>query len=305
MRVLMIFIDGIGLGVDDPQTNPFAVINAPTLHSLSGGKRWVASTPRVESDRAIFLPTDAVLGIEKLVPASGTGQATILTGRNIPQEIGEHYGPKPNQATRDILDVDNLFITLTKAGLSSAYITPYPSSLIAAIDRGRRLPSSLQYSALAAGLSLRTETDYLAGQAISPDWTGQGWHDHLGFPDAPLYTPYEAGAKLAQLAQDYTFTFFSTWITDEIGHRGTVADGVDYMERTDAAIHGLLDHWDDSQGLVVITADHGNMEDMSHRKHTKNLIPTVAIGGGREEFARDFHSLADITPGILRVLEQL
>jgi hypothetical protein len=302
MRVILIFIDGIGLGPDDPQTNPFAAMSAPTLHGLAGGQRWLASTPRTESDHAIFLPTDTVLGIEKLLPASGTGQATILTGRNIPQEIGEHYGPKPNEATRLILDQDNLFITLRDAGLQSAYITPYPSSLMAAIERRRRLPSSLQYAARAAQVPLRTETEYLAGQAISPDWTGQGWRDHLGFPDAPVYSPYEAGARLATLAQAYDFTFFSTWLTDEIGHRGTLAEGVAFMERTDEALRGLLDHWSLDEGLVVITSDHGNMEDMSRRKHTKNLIPTLAIGAGRGEFANGFHSLADITPGILRVL---
>jgi hypothetical protein len=302
MSVLMIFLDGIGLGQDDPEINPFARLEAPTLHSFSGGQRWLEGLGRIESERAIFLPTDAVLGVEKMLPGSGTGQATILTGRNIPQEIGEHYGPKPNIATRQILEEDNLFLTLAWHKRRGSLITPYPPKLRHDIGRGKTLPSSLQYAALTAKVPLLTEEDYMAGRAISPDWTGEGWRNFLGFPEAPLYTPYEAGRRLAQLSREADFTLFSTWITDEIGHRGTVEQGVEFMQKTDQALQGLLEEWRDEDGLVVITSDHGNLELMSRRKHTANLIPTVAIGGGREVFAQDFYSLADITPGIMRVL---
>jgi len=302
MSVILIFLDGIGLGDDDPAINPFAVMETPTLHSLSNGQRWLRNTPRLESERAIFLPTDTVLGIEARRPQSGSGQATILTGRNIPQEIGEHWGPKPNEPTRKILDYDNIFIRLKNAGRDAALVTPYPPGLHQAIARGKRLPSSIQYSVLAAGFPLYTEREYYEGNAVSPDWTGEGWTQNLGYPDAPTYTPYEAGTLLASLGKQHDFTMFSTWITDEIGHRGPFEAGVEFMQKTDAVLRGLLDHWSDDDGLVVITSDHGNMEVQGDRKHTKNLIPTIAIGGGRHTFAEGFRSLQDITPGILRVL---
>ena len=54
MHVLLIFIDGIGLGADDPAINPFAAANTPTLHALAGNQRWLGSTPRTDSARAIF-----------------------------------------------------------------------------------------------------------------------------------------------------------------------------------------------------------------------------------------------------------
>src|SRR5690349_3223338 len=97
MRILLIFIDGIGLGDDDPAHNPFAVANTPTLHALARGHRWLRDTGRVESARATFIPTDARFGVEGR-PQSATGQAVILTGRNVSAEIGEHYGPRPNPA---------------------------------------------------------------------------------------------------------------------------------------------------------------------------------------------------------------
>ena len=46
-HILALFLDGIGLGADDPRVNPFAVADLPTLHSLSNGKRWLANTDAV------------------------------------------------------------------------------------------------------------------------------------------------------------------------------------------------------------------------------------------------------------------
>jgi hypothetical protein len=304
MHVLVIFLDGIGLGVDDPQTNPFAVMNTPTLHQLSGGRRWLRDTPLTETKRAIFIPTDASLGIPGR-PQSATGQGAIITGRNIPALIGEHYGPRPTQAIRELIAETNIFKTLVAHQKTAALINPFPPPFHHALARGKRLPSSIQYGLLSAGLELFTQHEYYAGEAISPDWTGVGWTEFLGFPDAPTYSPIEAGRLLAKLAMQRDFSFFSSWITDEIGHRGPLEDGVRYMETFDVVLGSLLEVWDDSQGLILIISDHGNMEDLSSRKHTENLIPTVAIGEGRHSFAEGFSDLTHITPGILRVLNLL
>lgn len=301
MHHIIIFLDGIGLGEDDPNINPFAVLDAPTLHSLSSGQRWLGTTPRLESERAIFIPTDTQLGIEGR-PQSATGQATILTGKNIPSIIGKHYGPKPTPDIRAILAEDNLFKRLVLAGHSATLINPYPPAFFAAIERGKRLPSSIQDAVLAADLPLRTEQDYYAGRAISPDWTGEGWTRFLGYEDAPTYHPQEAGKRLGQLAREHTLTFFSTWITDEIGHRGPFEQAVAFMQTFDSVMQGLLAEWKDEDGLIIITSDHGNMEVQGDRRHTKNPVPTVVIGQARHHFAEGFQSLIDITPNLLRII---
>ncbi len=301
MHHIIIFLDGIGLGDDDPAINPFAAIEAPTLHALAGGQRWLKSTPYTESERAIFIPTDPRLGI-KGRPQSATGQAAILTGRNVPAELGEHYGPKPNAPIRAILDEGNLFKRITSAGLSATLINPYPPPFFEGINSGKRLPSSIQHAVLSAGIKLKTEQDYYRREAISPDWTGIGWSTFLGYTDAPTYTPQAAGQHLAHLARQHNLTFFSTWITDEIGHRGPFEDGVAYMQTFDGVMDGLLSMWDDSDGLIVIISDHGNMERLGDRRHTENDVPTVVIGQARHEFAHGFGQLTDITPNLLRVM---
>lgn len=300
-RVLLIFLDGIGLGDDDPTLNPFAAAHTPTLNMLAGGRRWLRDTPRVDTGRALFIPTDPRLGVAGR-PQSATGQAAILTGRNVAAAIGEHYGPRPNRPVRAILDADNLFKRLTAHGKSAALINAYPPGFFRALESGRRLPSSIQQAVLAAGLPLFTEREIYAGTALSPDWTGEGWRNELGYSDTPLYGRAEAGAKLAALAMQRDFTFFSHWVSDVIGHRGPFERGVALLELFDAVMAGLLDAWDDNAGLIVITSDHGNMEDLSVRKHTQNDVPTVAIGAARHLFADGLHDLTGITPGVLRVM---
>ena len=301
-RVLLIFLDGIGLGDDDPATNPFAVAHTPTLHALAGGQRWLCSTPCVDTGRALFIPTDPCMGVSGR-PQSATGQATILTGRNIPAEIGEHYGPRPNAPVRAILDNDNLFKRVVAGGGSAALINAYPPRFHELVARGKRLPSSIQQSVLAAGLPLFTEAEVYAGTAMSPDWTGEGWRSELGYDDTPVYERAEAGRLLADLTMQRNFTFFSHWVTDTIGHRGPFEHGVALLELFDAVLAGLLAVWDDDAGLVVITSDHGNMENLGTRHHTENNVPTVAIGAARHLFADGLTDLTGITPGVLRVLD--
>ncbi|GAB4545886.1 MAG: metalloenzyme [Anaerolineae bacterium] len=301
MHVLLIFLDGIGLGAADAEINPFAAANTPTLNALAGGRRWLADTPRHDNGRAYFVPTDACLGVPGR-PQSATGQASMMTGRNVPREIGEHYGPYPNAPIRSILAEDNLFMRLRIAGKTAARLDAYPPPYLAAIERGKRLRTGLGQAAHEGGVSARTANDLLTGRALSADFTGEGWRSVLGYLDAPLYSPEASGALMVKLAREVNFAMFGTWITDEIGHRGDLARGVAFIERFDQVMAGVLSAWDDSDGVVIVCSDHGNFEDLSIRQHTLNLVPTVIIGRERAQLADQIHALTDLTPAILRYL---
>jgi 2,3-bisphosphoglycerate-independent phosphoglycerate mutase len=294
-HILLIFLDGIGLGDDDSTTNPFAAANTPTLDALAGGHRWLRSAGWQHSERAIFVPTDPRMGVPGK-PQSASGQAAILTGRNVPQIIGEHYGPRPNPPIRALLAEDNFFKQVVTYGLTAALIEAYPPPFHASINSGKRLRSSYQQALHEAGLPLFGENSIYSGDALAVDWTGEGWRTHLGYTDSPIYTPEQAGKQMVTIATRYSFAFFSHWMTDTIGHRGTVEDGARMLETFDGVMKGALEAWDDAGGLIVITSDHGNLEDMTHRKHTENDVPTVIIGKGKEEFAQGLRTLADLMP---------
>lgn len=290
--VHLFFMDGVGMGGDDPEINPFVTAVMPTLTTLLG-EGWYLPNGRLITERASLIPTDANLGMPRK-PQSATGQAAILTGRNVPQIIGEHYGPKPNQAVRDVLAEGTLFSEVVANGGQAALISPYPQGYYEAINRGKRRYSSVPQAAVNAGLSLMTAADLRHGRAVSPGFTGQGWHDFLGYTDIPLLTLEEAGRQIANIAQDYTFSFFEHWPSDRAGHRGSLAEAVKHLELIDGALGGLLEAWDDETGLLIITSDHGNIEEKNQRNHTRNPVPTILVGSGSQTLAEQINDLTDI-----------
>jgi 2,3-bisphosphoglycerate-independent phosphoglycerate mutase len=297
VSILFLFLDGVGLGAPDPATNPFVTAELPTLRALVGGQGLVAGTPATETERALFIPTDAGLGVAGL-PQSATGQATLLTGQNVPRANGGHWGPKPNLAIAALLRSDNVFLRLRQRGRSAALLNAYPQRYFDAIDSGRRNYSAVPLAVTSAGLRLFATADLRAGRALSADFTAEGWPEG----EAPRYSPRAAGQKLAELAGGYDFAFFEFWLSDYIGHRGSLDEACGMLERLDAVLAGLLAAWDHAAGLIIITADHGNLEDLSHRHHTPNRVPTFLIGRGRHAFGEGLTDLTHFTPAILEAL---
>jgi 2,3-bisphosphoglycerate-independent phosphoglycerate mutase len=301
MFVHLCFMDGVGLGDPDPALNPFVPAHMPHLETLLGEGWFLRQRGRITTARASLAPTDATLGVAGR-PQSATGQATILTGRNVPQLVGEHYGPKPNAAVAEIVRSGNLFQEVVAAGGTAALITPYPQGYFDHIESGRRLLSSVPLAAVSAGLPLMTAADLRAGRAVSPDFTGQGWRDHLGYNDIPVLALAQAGRRIAAVARQYTFSFFEHWPTDRSGHRGSLAQAVRHLEMLDEALGGLLEAWDDSAGLLIITSDHGNIEEKNHRRHSRNPVPTILVGRRHAELAETIHDLTGIAAVVRETL---
>jgi hypothetical protein len=277
-RVVVLFLDGVGLGDDDPLVNPLAAADLPVLARLLDGRWLVAGHGRIDAAGATMVPTDAGLGVPGR-PQSATGQTALLTGRNAPKIIGGHYGPRPNAALRAMLEGPTLFTRLLAAGRSVAFANAYPQGYFDAVARGKRLHGALPHAAQAAGLRLRTAEDLLAGQALSVDLTNAAWPG-MGYPAMPLWTPAEAGRALARLAASHDLVFFDNWAPDVAGHRGDLAESMRVLEEIDVFLGGLLGAVDLEQTLVAIISDHGNIEDLRARGHTENPVPTVLIGAG-------------------------
>jgi 2,3-bisphosphoglycerate-independent phosphoglycerate mutase len=299
-RILMLFVDGIGLGAADPAINPFVTAHTPTLWELADGAAWTNETPFVQTAQATFVPTDAQLGVPGR-PQSGSNQAVILTGRNIPKIIGRHYGPKPDQATRALIREGTVLSALRGGGKSAALVDAYPPDLLARIARGKTLPSSIQQAAIDSGQVLFGAPAVAAGDALTPEWTGDEWHTHLRLLDVPILSPQEAGLQLLHISRRYHFTLHSHWMTDYVGHRGTMDQAVRLLERFDGVLGGIIGGMG-ANDLVIVTSDHGNLEHMGDRHHTENLVPTVVIGQEHAQFALGIHDLSDIAPRILNHL---
>jgi len=305
MKVLFIFLDGIGLGKNNPETNPFANAKMPNLNTLLDGRSLLKESAPFHGEHASLVAIDPNVGVAGL-PQSATGQAMLVTGKNISAELGYHYGPKPNPAVAEYLKTDTIFSKCVAAGKKAALLNAYPPRYFDGIDSGKRLYSSIPLAVTNAGLPLFTDQDFIAGRALSADFTGDGWRTMLGFPAAPVMDAPQAGRKLAMLAKDCNFSLFEYWASDYAGHKQQMETAVGLMETFDGVLGGLIEEMADERGkmkeelLVVVTSDHGNMEDLSTRKHTDAHVPALVIGekSARDEFTRDMKDITDIAPAI-------
>ncbi len=301
--VLVLFLDGVGLGRDDPVVNPLAVAKMPFLGAALGGGRLLAEMAPQVGPEATLLSIDACLDVPG-DPQSASGQATILTGRNVPAEIGEHYGPKPNPAVAAIIRQGTMFSEVVGRGGQAALLNAYPPRYFHGITSGRRLYSAIPLAATAAGIALRTASDLQHGRALSADFTAKGWTGQLGFPPAPVLARSEAGRRMAALTREVDLAWFDFWPSDIAGHRAGISQAVALLDHLDQVLGGLIEVWRGGSDLALITSDHGNLEDLSDRGHTRNPVPGILIGPAdlRAAIAPRLRRLTDFHDVILDVI---
>ena len=299
-RVLLVFVDGIGLGATSA-ANPFVSNALPGFMRLSDGHPWTLGTPAIHQLGHVFRPLDATLGIEGL-PQSGTGQATLLTGTNAAQIHGRHFGPYPPTTVRPLVAESSVFAQLVANGIGPdqlAFANAYPDRFFRFVEaRGRWTTTTL--AAHAAGVRLRTARDLHDELAIPADLTGDGWQRVIDPAFVPIHES-EAARRVHQLVASHRFTLVEYYLTDKAGHSQDPERAADVLASLDRFLDALVDGLDLSHDLLVLTSDHGNLEDLSVKSHTRNPVPLVALGAGAARFA-DASSLLDVTPRIVDAL---
>lgn len=71
-RVVLLFLDGVGIGPDDPECNPFLCARLPALTGLLGTLPTLSQPVRCTSS-ARSVPLDATLGVRARDPAEWHG----------------------------------------------------------------------------------------------------------------------------------------------------------------------------------------------------------------------------------------
>jgi len=239
---------------------------------------------------------DALMGVPGL-PQSGTGQVSILTGRNAPELLGRHFGPWPPVRLRSLLRDDNVLRSAVTAGAEVIFANAYPRGYPAGLST--RLVAAPPLAALGAGLALRDHEDLAAGRAIASEIVNDGWRTHMGFHRLPVASEQEAGATLASLATEADLTFFAHYRTDLEGHRGGMRGAVDALERVDRFLAGILGALAQDT-LLLMVSDHGNIEDV-RVGHTRNPVLGGLFGASLPR-SEDLRTLPDIAPFVLRTI---
>jgi len=288
--VLLFFIDGLGIGKRGP-FNPFNNLNDADPLAI-----FQDEPPAVLFD-GIVVPTDANLGIEGR-PQSASGQTTILTGVNAPKLLGYHKQGFPNQALLEIIRENSIFKQLQHAGVSPVtFANAYTERFF--LERPRWI-SATTAAVEAADLKFRTVADLLRGEAVFMDFTNKVLIERG--EQVTERTPADAAQVLADISAVNRFTLYEYFITDKVGHAQDMEQAKVILPQLARLIRELLGRLDLDRTTVILTSDHGNIEDLSVRNHTLHQVPTIIWGARRHEVASRIQSLADITPAIVAVL---
>ena len=118
--------------------------------------------------------------------------------------------------------------------------------------------------------------------------------------------------KAAILSGKYDFILVNFANPDMVGHTGNLEAVIKACEKVDACIGELLAAIDHVDGSALITADHGNSDQMwdptvdgPHTAHTLNPVEIVLYGKGLQDRSLindNDRRLADIAPTVLALM---
>lgn len=117
--------------------------------------------------------------------------------------------------------------------------------------------------------------------------------------------------KEAILSGKYGMIVVNFANTDMVGHTGDLQACIQAAETVDGCLKELLEALDEMGGQALITADHGNSDQMwnpevdaPHTQHTLNPVEVVVYGEGcRDLTLKSEGRLADIAPTILKLMK--
>jgi len=278
----LIFVDGLGLGARDSAHNPLRGGACPVL------QRWMER-------HATAL--DACLDTPGL-PQSATGQASLFTGENAAAFMGRHVEGLPGPRLRAWVERRNMLSELVCRGYAATFANAFYVDDPAEV-RARRRVSVTTAAALAAFGTVRNRSDLVAGRAVYHDLTRAALRAR-GYA-GPLLTPEAAAAHLDAVARAHDFTLFEFFETDRAAHRGEMDEIEEVLRRLDRFLAALRPFRRRRQSLLLLTSDHGNIEDRATRRHTRHPVPLIAFGRGARYLRARVRRLTDLAPALLEM----
>ncbi len=297
-KVLLIFLDGVGIGERDSVKNPFFKFPFETFEQIFG------ATPHHENQKlrgknSFVFPIDARLGIAG-IPQSGTGQVSIFTGVNAAQIAGKHFGPFPYSTTIPVLEKQNIFSDVIKTGKQPFFANAYPKIYFDYIKKGGRRLNVTARMSMASGVKLQTLKELRQGKALSNEITNFRWVENLNYK-LKIISPPLASKRLLRLAMQNDFTLYEFYLSDHLGH-GRLKNLFEKIYRNlDSFLFEILKNLPEELTLLICS-DHGNLEDLSVKSHTLNPALGISAGKGAEELSNNIKSLTDIKENLLNIL---
>ena len=270
-KVIMIMVDGFGM--------PPAGLHCPVYSNCC--------TPEfLELLEHHSTPIDANLDTPGL-PQSATGQCSLFCGINAAAAINRHLPGFPNAILRKIIREQNIFKSLIALGAKVTFANAYVNHTLEELKHSglRSVTTVMTDSEIG---QVRNRHDLLNGQAVLHDITREyltGALNHLGLSKrmatlTPVLnselaiTPEQAAHDLLTVATENDFTLFEFFMSDRAGHRQHEPLLKHVLMNLSRFVGELCSTMDDSVTLLL-TADHGNCEDITVKSHTRNPVPLM------------------------------
>lgn len=295
MSVIFIFIDGVGIG-ESSSENPFFTDNYESFQILSGENFSKDGEPIISREQ-VYKPIDANLEIEGL-PQSGTGQTTLFTGENASKVIGKHFGPYPHSGIKYLLQEQSIFHAAKEAGKMPYFMNAYPPVFFELSERRNRW-SCTTLMTKSAEMKLNSIEEIRNEKALTAEIVQNAWRERLDI-DIPKITAVNAAERLLQVVPNYDLLLYEYYLTDKAGHTKELENAQKVLKTLDEFLLHIIKN-KRSKDILVITSDHGNLEDLSVKTHTRNDVPLFVLGEGVGDFA-EINSLVDVKEGILKYI---
>ena len=293
----MVFLDGVGIGKKDNQFNPFYKYGFRTFEKIFGNIPSLENQNLSCGDTYLF-PTDANLGVEGL-PQSGTGQASLFCGFNAPKFVGKHFGPYPYSTTIPILKKDSLLVYFKENYKSSYFANAYPKVFFDYLNSGRSRLSVTSLTCKLAGIKLNTISDLKSGKALTAELTNERWNQRLG-SKLKVIQPKTAARRLLRIAENYKFTLYEYYLSDHLGHLRLADEFEKLFSELDEFLYTLLSEINSKKMTLIICSDHGNLEDISVKTHTRNPALTITAGKSASQIADSVTDISQIKKAIIK-----
>lgn len=287
----------MGLGKQSVE-NPFFEKTYESFHILSGGHFFKAADP-ITKNGHIFKPIDACLDVEGL-PQSGTGQTTLFTGENASKVIGKHFGPYPHSGIKPLLKEKSIFHAVKEAGKKPYFMNAYPPIFFEQANRRNRW-SCTTLMTKSADIQLNSTEDVLAEKALTAEIVQNAWRERLEI-NIPKITATDAAQRLLNVVPDHDLVLYEYYLTDKAGHNQSFEDAERVLKPLDEFLLHIIKH-KRSKDVLVITSDHGNLEDLSVKTHTRRDVPLFVLGEGIEHFD-EVENLVGVKDGIMGIINK-
>ncbi|MCB1061295.1 MAG: 2,3-bisphosphoglycerate-independent phosphoglycerate mutase [Verrucomicrobiae bacterium] len=133
--------------------------------------------------------------------------------------------------------------------------------------------------------------------------------DVATYDEKPEMSAREVTSRLLAKLPDYDLVILNFANPDMVGHTGDVKAAIKSVECIDECVKAVTEKTLELGGALLITADHGNCDQMinpdgsPNTAHTTNLVHLIYVAADADQFELEDGILADIAPSLLDLME--